>query len=165
MEQKKPNFDRGPGSSGVRFLETRPRGHDSRICIRERLSRIKSLRNREVSPEGLGLLDHLRSRERLVPEDRWFLLRSYRNPETISQLANRASNQESDQATATAHGDDPIVIGERPCSREQLADWLASRLDIPPDKVGPKELVHYRGQPLQVGPQGPPVSFHGPGGP
>ena len=52
-EPKTTNSVQGPGSWGVRLLETRHRGPDSRTRIRERFSRIKSPRDRVVSPEGL----------------------------------------------------------------------------------------------------------------
>jgi hypothetical protein len=58
--------------------------------------------------------------------DEQYLARRYRRelPETISQLTRRAAGLEADHATAAAHADDPIVIGDRPCARDQVLDRL-----------------------------------------
>ena len=82
--------------------------------------------------------------------DEQYLARRYRRelPETISQLTKRAGDLEADQATAAAHADDPIVIGDRPCSRDQVLDRLAARLNTVPDTVRETKrypLGRYRG--------------------
>jgi hypothetical protein len=65
--------------------------------------------------------------------DEQYLARRYRGelPETISQLTRRAADLEADQAIAAAHADDPIIIGDRPCARDQVLD----RLNTVPDTV------------------------------
>jgi len=69
--------------------------------------------------------------------DEQYLARRYRRelPETISQLTRRAADLEADQATAAAHADDPIIIGDRPCARDQVLDRLTARLNTVPDTV------------------------------
>ncbi len=42
---------------------------------------------------------------------------------------------EADQATAAAHADDPIIIADRPCARDQVLDRLTARLNTVPDTV------------------------------
>jgi len=82
--------------------------------------------------------------------DEQYLARRYRRdlPETISQLTKRVSDLEADQATASAHADDGIVIGDRPCDRELVADRLTARLGTVPDTVRETKrfpLGRYRG--------------------
>jgi len=82
--------------------------------------------------------------------DEQYLARRYRRelPETISQLTRRAADLEADQATAAAHADDPIFIGDRPCARDQVLDRLTARLNTVPDTVRETKrfpLGRYRG--------------------
>jgi len=82
--------------------------------------------------------------------DEQFLARRYRRelPETISQLTRRAADLEADLATAAAHADDPIIIGDRPCARDQVLDRLTARLTTLPDTVRETKrfpLGRYRG--------------------
>ena len=69
--------------------------------------------------------------------DEQYLARRYRRelPETISQLTRRTAGLEADQATAAAHADDAIVIGDRPAARDQVIDRLAVQLNSVPESV------------------------------
>ena len=83
-EKKNNELGSWPRFQGLFLLETRLRGADSRNRIRERLSRIKNLRNHAVSSEGLEdsrLPSFARADpNNCHPEDRWFFLRCYRKP-------------------------------------------------------------------------------------
>jgi hypothetical protein len=70
-------------------------------------------------------------------DDEQYLARRARRelPETIVRLTERANHLESDRATTIAHADDPIMIGDRPCPREHVADRLAGHLDALPETV------------------------------
>ena len=56
-------------------------------------------------------------------------------PETVERLKKRLAGLSADMATAAAHEPDPIVIGDRPCSRTDVPDILARRLDALPERV------------------------------
>ena len=56
-------------------------------------------------------------------------------PETISELAERLSKLEADQATATKHATGPIVIGKRRVARENAAASLAGQLESLPNNI------------------------------
>ena len=82
--------------------------------------------------------------------DEQYLARRYRRelPETIARLTRRVSDLEADLATATAHADDPIVIGDRSCSRDQVLDRLTFSLNTVADTVRETKsfpLGRYRG--------------------
>src|SRR5207249_8512921 len=85
-------------------------------------------------------------------------------PGTIASLSERLSNFTADQATATAHADDPITIGNRAYSREDTPAILTGQLDALPRNVREttrRPLGIYRG--LRFGlvlhPQFPPDVF------
>ncbi len=50
-------------------------------------------------------------------------------PGTIAELSERLSNLTEDEATASAHAEDPIIIGSRTYSREDAAGILGRELD------------------------------------
>ena len=56
-------------------------------------------------------------------------------PATIAGLSGRLSKLMADEATATAHADDPITIGGRTCLREDVPAILAGQLDALPLNV------------------------------
>ena len=66
-------------------------------------------------------------------DEQYVARRSVRDlPGTIASLSERLSNLTADQATATAHADDPITIGGRTCSREDVSAVLGGQLDALP---------------------------------
>ena len=69
-------------------------------------------------------------------------------PATISRLTKRVSDLGADEATAGAHADHRIVIGERSYSRSDIPGILGGRLDALPDMVREMKrfpLGRYRG--------------------
>jgi hypothetical protein len=56
-------------------------------------------------------------------------------PTTIAGLTGRLSKLMADEATATAHADDPIKIGRKACLREDVTTVLAAQLDSLPHNV------------------------------
>jgi N12 class adenine-specific DNA methylase len=82
-------------------------------------------------------------------------------PGTIAELSGRLSNLSTDQATAAAHAGDTMTIGDRPCSRDDAAVALGTRLETLPRFVGEARRVPlgtYRGLRfgMVVHPQFPP---------
>jgi hypothetical protein len=66
-------------------------------------------------------------------DEQYVARRSVRDlPGTITSLSGRLSNLMVDQATATAHATDGIVIGERKCLRDEVSAVLAEKLDSLP---------------------------------
>ena len=53
-------------------------------------------------------------------------------PDTIASLSGRMSNLMADQATTTAHANDLIKIGSRPCGRDEVSAVLGGQLDSLP---------------------------------
>ena len=53
-------------------------------------------------------------------------------PDTIASLSGRLSNLMADQATTTAHTNDLIKIGSRPCGRDEVSAVLGGQLDSLP---------------------------------
>jgi len=69
-------------------------------------------------------------------------------PLTIERLSQRVSGLTKDGETLLAHADDPITIGDRPCSRDDAPALLANWLDRLPDRSDqPQRFVlgAYRG--------------------
>jgi N12 class adenine-specific DNA methylase/predicted RNA methylase len=62
-------------------------------------------------------------------------------PDSIARLEKRLSGLEADRATLAAHADDPVIVGERRCSRTDALDILGARLDALPEK--PRESKHF----------------------
>jgi hypothetical protein len=56
-------------------------------------------------------------------------------PGTIASLNERLSKLTADEATASAHADDPVTIGKRPWAREDAPAVLADQLDFLPRNV------------------------------
>ena len=56
-------------------------------------------------------------------------------PDTISRLDKRLGDLSADLATLAAHERDPVMIGERACTRSDCLDILGPRLDALPEKV------------------------------
>jgi hypothetical protein len=56
-------------------------------------------------------------------------------PGTIADLSERLSNLTADEATASAHAEDPIIIGSRTYSREDALSILGRELDSLPRNV------------------------------
>src|SRR5205807_10499039 len=50
-------------------------------------------------------------------------------PGTIASLSKRLESLTADQATATAHAEDPITIGSRVIAREEVLEALGDRLE------------------------------------
>src|SRR5437867_36672 len=50
-------------------------------------------------------------------------------PETIARLSRRLSSLTADMATATAHAEGPVTIGNRTCSRADATEILGAALD------------------------------------
>ena len=66
-------------------------------------------------------------------DEQYVARRSVRDlPATIASLSERLSKLTADEATANAHADDPITIGGRTCSREDVPDILGGKLDALP---------------------------------
>ncbi len=82
-------------------------------------------------------------------DEQYVARRSVRDlPGTIASLSQRLSNLTADQATATAHAADPIIIGKRRIAREDVAAALAAQLDTLPTNIREKTRVPlgtYRG--------------------
>jgi len=69
-------------------------------------------------------------------DEQYVARRSVRDlPGTIAKLSERLSNLTTDQATATAHADDPTKIGSRTCLRDETTAILAGQLDDLPRNV------------------------------
>ncbi len=69
-------------------------------------------------------------------DEQYVARRSVRDlPGTIASLSERLSKLTADEATATAHAGDPITIGGRTCSREDVPDILGGKLDALPKNV------------------------------
>ena len=69
-------------------------------------------------------------------DEQYVARRSVRDlPGTIASLSERLYNLTADQATATAHADDPITIGNRTWSREDMPAILGGKLDALPKNV------------------------------
>jgi uncharacterized protein with PIN domain len=69
-------------------------------------------------------------------------------PGSITSLSERLADLTADQATATAHADDPITIGKRLPAREDVGTVLAAQLDTLPTNIREKTRVPlgtYRG--------------------
>ena len=86
-------------------------------------------------------------------DEQYVARRSVRDlPGMIAGLSGRLANLMADEATATAHADDPITIAGRTYSREDTLSKLASQLDALPLYVRERTRVPlgvYRG--LQFG--------------
>ena len=82
-------------------------------------------------------------------DEQYVARRSVRDlPGTIANLSQRLSNLTADQATATAHAADPIIIGKRHFPREDTTAALAEQLDSLPNNVREKTRIPlgtYRG--------------------
>ena len=82
-------------------------------------------------------------------DEQYVARRSVRDlPGTIASLSERLPNLTADQATATAHAADPIIIGKRRVAREDVAAALAAQLDALPTNIREKTRVPlgtYRG--------------------
>jgi hypothetical protein len=82
-------------------------------------------------------------------DEQYVARRSVRDlPGTIASLSKRLSNLTADQATASAHASDPIMIGKRRLDREDVGAALAGQLDAMPGTVREKTRVPlgtYRG--------------------
>jgi N12 class adenine-specific DNA methylase len=82
-------------------------------------------------------------------DEQYVARRSVRDlPGTIASLSQRLSNLTADQATATAHAGDPIIIGKRRIAREDTTAALAEPLDALPTNIREKTRVPlgtYRG--------------------
>src|ERR1700729_3872773 len=66
-------------------------------------------------------------------DEQYVARRSVRDlPATIESLAGRLSSLTADQATATAHADDRVTIGNRAFSREDTPAILGDQLDAMP---------------------------------
>jgi hypothetical protein len=69
-------------------------------------------------------------------DEQYVARRSVRDlPETIASLSDRLSKLTADQATATAHADDPITLAERKCQREEVSAVLGGQLEALPENV------------------------------
>jgi N12 class adenine-specific DNA methylase len=69
-------------------------------------------------------------------DEQYVARRSVRDlPTTIAGLSGRLSKLMADEATATAHADDPIKIGRKACLREDVPAVLAGQLDSLPHNV------------------------------
>lgn len=69
-------------------------------------------------------------------------------PGTIAGLSKRLSDLTTDQATATTHASDPIIIGKRRIAREDVGAALSAQLDAFPTNIREKTRVPmgtYRG--------------------
>ena len=76
-------------------------------------------------------------------DEQYLARRSLRElPETIDRLSQRLSDLTADLATATAHADDPITIGDRAVHRARTR-WTSSatRLDALPENVRESQRV------------------------
>ena len=98
-------------------------------------------------------------------DEQYVARRSVRDlPATIASLSERLSKLTADEATATAHADDPITIGGRTYPREDVPDILGGKLDALPKNVRETTRIplgNYRG--LRFGivlhPQFPPEVY------
>jgi hypothetical protein len=82
-------------------------------------------------------------------DEQYVARRSVRDlPKTIASLSQRLSDLTADQATATAHVTEPIIIGNRRVAREDATAALAAQLDALPTHIREKSRVPlgtYRG--------------------
>src|ERR1019366_7274892 len=82
-------------------------------------------------------------------DEQYVARRSVRDlPGTIASLSERLSKLSADEATATAHAADPIIIGKRRCSREEVGAALGAGLDTLPTNIREKTRIPlgtYRG--------------------
>jgi hypothetical protein len=69
-------------------------------------------------------------------DEQYVARRSVRDlPSTIASLNERLSKLDADEATTTAHADDPIIIGKRPWSKADAPAVLAEQLDHLPRNI------------------------------
>ncbi len=69
-------------------------------------------------------------------DEQYLARRSVRDlPATIASLSQRLANLMADRATTARHADDPLIIGSRPCAREDAGSLLASHLAALPQNV------------------------------
>src|SRR5882672_10104260 len=69
-------------------------------------------------------------------------------PQTIESLSQRLCGLSADRQTVLAHADDPITIGNRPCSHGEALAHLGERLDAVPWHVSQTRRIPlglYRG--------------------
>jgi hypothetical protein len=82
-------------------------------------------------------------------DEQYVARRSVRDlPSTITSLNERLTKLMADQATATAHADDPVTIGKRSYSRDDTSAALGDYLHTLPERVMQKQrfpLGTYRG--------------------
>src|ERR1700677_2310487 len=72
-------------------------------------------------------------------DEQYVARRSVRDlPGTIASLTQRLSNLTADQETATAHANDPIIIGKRRVSRDDVGAALGAQLDTMPTNIREK---------------------------
>src|ERR1700677_92145 len=72
-------------------------------------------------------------------DEQYIARRSIRDlPATITSLSDRSSKLTADQATAIAHADDPIIIGKRRVSRDDVGAALGAQLDTMPTNIREK---------------------------
>jgi hypothetical protein len=89
-------------------------------------------------------------------DERYLARRALRElPETISGLQRRIGGLAQDIATAEAHADAPITVGERAYPREQALEALAARLNTLPAGVSAPRYIplgRYRGLGFGIAP-------------
>lgn len=56
-------------------------------------------------------------------------------PEAIARQATRLAAHAADLATLATHADDPVIIGDRPCRRDEVQAALGRRLESVPELV------------------------------
>ena len=99
--------------------------------------------------EADGELQRLTLLKKNHLDEQYVARRSVRDlPATIASLSERLSKLTADQATVTAHADEPTKIGSRPCGREDIAEFLGGKLDGLPKNVRETTRVpigNYRG--------------------
>jgi len=75
-------------------------------------------------------------------DEQYVARRSVRDlPGTIASLSDRLSKLTADQATLTAHATDPMTIGGRTCSRDEVPGILGSLLDSLPPNVRERRRI------------------------
>ena len=104
---------------------------------------VLTLAKTDAELQRLGVL------KRNHADEQYLARRSVRDlPGTIASLSERLSNLTADQATTTAHADDPIIISNRRLAREDVGAALAAQLDTLPTNIREKTRVPlgtYRG--------------------
>jgi len=92
---------------------------------------VLTLAEADAEIQRLGVL------KRNHADEQYIARRNVRDlPQAIERLSQRLAGLAADSETLLAHAGDPIIIGNRPCPRDDSLAMLGNRLDSQPERVG-----------------------------